>query len=244
MLCKTVVTKDRRYITQITCYEKGSEKQAHQQPETGTGSNRKQGGGTSSSSHFRPLTYGKQTNGGALASLFSFPSRSSSLTRTRNQLKQQQFINSGTSSLLNQMNECTLVLTKALALNKKPPSHVLTDIKKKETNLQTQVLLHSIQDKTRLLGRAGVIELACGGGGIYPTYLLHFLYILFRHNQKKTLLISSLSHFVYIRIYILFYYLLTFILRTYLSRRRQSELYIWVKCGHGLCFVFRTIKHR
>ena len=24
MLCKRVVTKDRRYITQITCYEKGS----------------------------------------------------------------------------------------------------------------------------------------------------------------------------------------------------------------------------
>ena len=24
MLCKRVVTKDRRYITQITCYEKGN----------------------------------------------------------------------------------------------------------------------------------------------------------------------------------------------------------------------------
>ena len=82
MLCKTVVTKDRRYITQITCYEKGSEKSE-------TETKRKQG--------TRPLTYGKQTNGGALASLFSFPSRSSSLTRTRNQLKQQQFLSSGTS---------------------------------------------------------------------------------------------------------------------------------------------------
>ena len=178
MLCKTVVTKDRRYITQITCYEKGSEKQAHQQPETGNGSNRKQGGGTSSSSHFRPLTYGKQTNGGALASLFSFPSRSSSLTRTRNQLKQQQFINSGTSSLLNQMNECTLVLTKALALNKKPPSHVLTDIKKKkENNLQIQVTFHPRQNTAAGARGQGVIELACGGdgggGGIYLlTYLL------------------------------------------------------------------------
>ena len=86
MLCKTVVTKDRRYITQITCYEKGSEKKHQLQS-----GNRKQGAS-------RPLTYGKQTNGGALASLFSFPSRSSSLTRTRNQLKQQQFINSGTSN--------------------------------------------------------------------------------------------------------------------------------------------------
>jgi hypothetical protein len=82
MLCKTVVTKDRRYITQITCYEKGSEK-----AELAKGQQQ----GT------RPLTYGKQTNGGALASLFSFPSRSSSLTRTRNQLK-QQFLSSGTSN--------------------------------------------------------------------------------------------------------------------------------------------------
>ena len=83
MLCKTVVTKDRRYITQITCYEKGSEKASElsKVQEQGT----------------RPLTYGKQTNGGALASLFSFPSRSSSLTRTRNQLK-QQFLSSGTSN--------------------------------------------------------------------------------------------------------------------------------------------------
>ena len=71
MLCKTVVTRDRRYITSITCYEKGSEK-------AGSGGQ-------------RPLTYGKQ-QGGALASLFSFPSRSSSLTRTRNQLKQQPFL--------------------------------------------------------------------------------------------------------------------------------------------------------
>ena len=77
MLCKTVVTRDRRYITQITCYEKGSEKQAETEI-------KKQAAD-------RPPTYGKQTNGGALASLFSFPSRSSSLTRTQNQLKQQQF---------------------------------------------------------------------------------------------------------------------------------------------------------
>jgi hypothetical protein len=83
MLCKTVVTKDRRYITQITCYEKGSEKASE------LSKGQQQGA--------RPLTYGKQTNGGALASLFSFPSRSSSLTRTRNQLK-QQFLSSGTSN--------------------------------------------------------------------------------------------------------------------------------------------------
>ena len=84
MLCKTVVTRDRRYITQITCYEKGSEKQAETEIEKQAGAD-------------RPPTYGKQTNGGALASLFSFPSRSSSLTGTRNQLKQQQFFTSGTS---------------------------------------------------------------------------------------------------------------------------------------------------
>ena len=82
MLCKTVVTRDRRYITQITCYEKGSEKEEAE---------------VAKQQAARPLTYGKQTNGGALASLFSFPSRSSSLTRTRNQLKQQQFFTSGTS---------------------------------------------------------------------------------------------------------------------------------------------------
>ena len=48
MLCKTVVTKDRRYITQITCYEKGSENRKHQLQS----GNRKQGAS-------RPLTYGK-----------------------------------------------------------------------------------------------------------------------------------------------------------------------------------------
>ena len=55
MLCKRVVTKDRRYITQITCYEKGSE-----------------GAGDKDKKALRLPVYAKQTNGGTLASLFNF----------------------------------------------------------------------------------------------------------------------------------------------------------------------------
>jgi hypothetical protein len=55
MLCKRVVTKDRRYITQITCYEKGSE-----------------GSGDKDKKALRLPVYAKQTNGGTLASLFNF----------------------------------------------------------------------------------------------------------------------------------------------------------------------------
>jgi hypothetical protein len=51
MLCKRVVTKDRRYITQITCYEKGKE------------------GGSQRQAMRMPL-FGKQ-GGGVLSSLFS-----------------------------------------------------------------------------------------------------------------------------------------------------------------------------
>ena len=84
MLCKTVVTRDRRYITQITCYEKGQKAQ-----KTAT---------------VRLPTYGKQTGGSALASLFNFRGNSEtnaaaasqldsssgeSMGRTRNRLKQQ-----------------------------------------------------------------------------------------------------------------------------------------------------------
>ncbi len=58
MLCKRVVTKDRRYITQITCYEKGSEDQTASED---------------TRSAMRLPVFGKQSNGGALASLFSFP---------------------------------------------------------------------------------------------------------------------------------------------------------------------------
>lgn len=57
MLCKRVVTKDRRYITQITCYEKGSETEHDADKDK------------------KPLrlpVYAKQTNGGTLASLFNF----------------------------------------------------------------------------------------------------------------------------------------------------------------------------
>jgi hypothetical protein len=77
MLCKTIVTKDRRYITQITCYEKGSSKAEESD------------NSADDSGALRLKTYGKQTNGGALASLFSFPGG----TRSRN--RQQQLL-SGT----------------------------------------------------------------------------------------------------------------------------------------------------
>ena len=63
MLCKRVVTKDRRYITQITCFEKG------------TIDTQKEGSFTSTRNAMRLPVFGKQTNGGALASLFSFPRR-------------------------------------------------------------------------------------------------------------------------------------------------------------------------
>ncbi len=55
MLCKRVVTKDRRYITQITCYEKGSE-----------------GDGEKDKKALRLPVYAKLTSGGTLASLFNF----------------------------------------------------------------------------------------------------------------------------------------------------------------------------
>ena len=63
MLCKRVVTKDRRYITQITCFEKGT-----------VGNQEKKDSFTSNRNAMRLPVFGKQ-NGGALASLFSFPKR-------------------------------------------------------------------------------------------------------------------------------------------------------------------------
>ena len=57
MLCKRVVTKDRRYITQITCYEKGKEGL----PLTDRSSARQA---------MRMPLFGKQ-GGGVLSSLFS-----------------------------------------------------------------------------------------------------------------------------------------------------------------------------
>ena len=99
MLCKTVITRDRRYITQITCYEKGS----------GGGSAASEaaikiGGRHKGSNEASRLpTYGKQTNGGALASLFNFPSRrqqnsgngGGGLSMPRNR-QQQQLLLTGT----------------------------------------------------------------------------------------------------------------------------------------------------
>ena len=55
MLCKRVVTKDRRYITQITCYEKGADGKA---------------GRPVSRTPMRMPLFGKQ-GGGVLSSLFS-----------------------------------------------------------------------------------------------------------------------------------------------------------------------------
>ena len=56
MLCKRVVTKDRRYITQITCYEKGENGKAKGKP--------------ISRSPMRMPLFGKQA-GGVLSNLFS-----------------------------------------------------------------------------------------------------------------------------------------------------------------------------
>ena len=99
MLCKTVITRDRRYITQITCYEKGSEA-----ANEAVGSKTSKIGGPPAVSATRLPTYGKQTNGGALASLFNFPSRRSGnngggrgggLSMPRNR-QQQQLLLTGT----------------------------------------------------------------------------------------------------------------------------------------------------
>ena len=63
MLCKRVVTKDRRYITQITCFEKR------------TMTKEKQSTHSSNRNAMRLPVFGKQQGGGALSSLFSFPRR-------------------------------------------------------------------------------------------------------------------------------------------------------------------------
>ena len=78
MLCKTVITRDRRYITQITCYEKGSDGSKATASEEASKSSYPPMGSASEAS--RLPTYGKQTQGaGAFASLFNFPSRRNGL---------------------------------------------------------------------------------------------------------------------------------------------------------------------
>ena len=78
MLCKTVITRDRRYITQITCYEKGSDGSSTTASEASKSSSYLPLGPASEAS--RLPTYGKQTQGaGAFASLFNFPSRRNGL---------------------------------------------------------------------------------------------------------------------------------------------------------------------
>ena len=70
MLCKRVVTKDRRYITQITCFEKGSMDFDDNVDDDGAAT-------TTTRNAMRLPVFGKQKNGGALASLFQFPRRGS-----------------------------------------------------------------------------------------------------------------------------------------------------------------------
>merc|ERR1712110_1316500 len=65
MLCKRVVTKDRRYITQITCYEKGQNGKANL-------------GKPISRTPMRMPLFGKP-GGGVLSSLFSKIGRQGSL---------------------------------------------------------------------------------------------------------------------------------------------------------------------
>ena len=80
MLCKTVITRDRRYITQITCYEKGSDGSSSTVSEEANKSSSYPSMGPSASEASRLPTYGKQTQGaGAFASLFNFPSRRNGL---------------------------------------------------------------------------------------------------------------------------------------------------------------------
>ena len=86
MLCKRVVTKDRRYITQITCFEKGQQHtfgaKAASPATSGRSKpkNRKNGNvpatngmpaAGSERNALRLPVFGKQQGGGALASLFS-----------------------------------------------------------------------------------------------------------------------------------------------------------------------------
>ena len=84
MLCKRVVTKDRRYITQITCFEKGQQ-HTFGAKAVGPAEKRKSGGGRRKNvpatngmpapgaerNALRLPVFGKQQGGGALASLFS-----------------------------------------------------------------------------------------------------------------------------------------------------------------------------
>ena len=86
MLCKRVVTKDRRYITQITCFEKGQQHTFGAKAASPATSARSKGktrnNGNVPSTNGMPAAgsernalrlpvFGKQQGGGALASLFS-----------------------------------------------------------------------------------------------------------------------------------------------------------------------------
>ena len=86
MLCKRVVTKDRRYITQITCFEKGQQHtfgaKAVSPATSGRSKGKKRNNGNVPASNGMPAAgternalrlpvFGKQQGGGALASLFS-----------------------------------------------------------------------------------------------------------------------------------------------------------------------------
>ncbi len=67
MLCKRVVTKDRRYITQITCYEKGQEVASSTGSASAEGT---LGNGGARKAMKLPVFGGQQAGRGALAALF------------------------------------------------------------------------------------------------------------------------------------------------------------------------------
>ena len=89
MLCKRVVTKDRRYITQITCFEKGQQHTFGAKAVSPANSGRSKGNNRRNNNNgnvpatngmpaagsernaLRLPVFGKQQGGGALASLFS-----------------------------------------------------------------------------------------------------------------------------------------------------------------------------
>ena len=141
MLCKTVVTRDRRYITQITCYEKGQEQ------------------GLKKSSA-RPPTYGKQSGGSALASLFNFRGNQAeevqanpallgeSMARTRNRLKQQ--ILTGTATTTSSTTTATTT----------SPQNTNTFLRK---HLSFLICMHSVRKSPAILSR----ELQSKNGHIF-----------------------------------------------------------------------------
>jgi hypothetical protein len=99
MLCKRVVTKDRRYITQITCFEKGQQHTfgAPGEEKVPATNGMPAGGGNGGGRNaLRLPVFGKQNGGGgALASLFSINRQLGTKKRTKktNNKKQHRIHN-------------------------------------------------------------------------------------------------------------------------------------------------------